>query len=573
VNIKTKITLALSFLFAVILMLGGLGAWYLYQLSEEAKEVLKDNYESLEYIRQMRLALEEDPPSPASLQKLEEALGRQEANITEVGEKEATQELRAAISQWKNSRQPSALKNIRNWLYEVETLNMQAIVRKSTQAEATAQRIRTYMLAIAFGCALITFSLLWSFPGYIADPIHALTQGIRDIAQRNYEKRLDFTTQDEFGELASAFNLMAQKLDEYEHSSLARILFEKRRTETIISQLPDAILGLDENRIILFANPVATQLLGMREQELIGKYAPDVAMQNDLLRTLLQESPSGSSLRIYADEKESYFTRVVLQVTSPDPEQSLLGHVVMLRNVTTFKELDAAKTHFIATISHELKTPISSIKMGLKLLEDSRVGELNAEQQHLLANIGNDSERLLRITAELLDLSQVETGNIQLNRQSVSPREIALLALQSLQMQASQKNIRIESDIADDLPQVQADVEKTAWVLVNFLSNAIRFSHPDSKIIVKVLPQNQQVCFSVQDFGKGIEEKYQQRIFERYFQVAGAPGPKTGTGLGLAISKEFIEAQQGVIGVMSKPLEGSTFYFLLPQVPNARIGQ
>src|SRR6202012_301393 len=179
----------------------------------------------------------------------------------------------------------------------------------------------------------------------------------------------------------------------------------------------------------------------------------DVALSNDLMRTLLQEGPSRKDLKIFCDNKESYFSKDVLDVTN---NQSIIGQVIVLRNITPFHELNEAKTNFIATVSHELKTPLSSIKMSARLLTDLRVGELNGEQQELIRTITDDADRLLKITGELLNMSQVETGNIQLKLQPANPAMIVEQAIQAVAFQAQQKGIRIDSSVAKGLPLIQA---------------------------------------------------------------------------------------------------------------------
>jgi NtrC-family two-component system sensor histidine kinase KinB len=201
--------------------------------------------------------------------------------------------------------------------------------------------------------------------------------------------------------------------------------------------------------------------------------------------------------------------------------------------------------------------------MSLKLLNDERVGSLNTEQGQLVSHIKDDNDRLLKITSELLELSQVETGNIQLNFVPVNPMQIVDYAVTSIQFQAQQKQVQLAVLKDDNLPDVQADIEKTAWVLVNFLSNALRYSAEKSKIIIQVTQHKDLVEFSVKDFGKGIDETYQKRLFDRYFQVPTDGQNKSGSGLGLAISKDFINAQGGTIGVQSEIGAGSRFYFTL----------
>jgi signal transduction histidine kinase len=294
-----------------------------------------------------------------------------------------------------------------------------------------------------------------------------------------------------------------------------------------------------------------------------------VALRNDLLRTLLTDEAPDRPLRIYADGRESYFTKETLEVLLPAADspgsngQAIsAGRVVVLRNITSFKELDLAKTNFIATISHELKTPIASLKMSLRLLENEKLGTLNAEQRQLLAQIGDDAGRLLNITGELLDLSQAETGNIQLNLQFVSPRDVVDLAVQAIRLQAEQKGVGLDVEVSET-PPVQADLEKTAWVLVNFLSNAVRYSPENGRVSVKVIQKSDKVVFSVQDQGPGIAAQYQPRIFDKFFQVPGDIRGRSGTGLGLAIAKDFVTAQGGRIGVESESGHGSVFFFEL----------
>lgn len=558
-KIKTKLSLGLGFLFAVIIVIGSVGANYIYTISRESKEILKDNYESIQYMKRMMQDLDASD-SKLFFKNFEANLRLQEENLTEPGEKEYTASLRDELTRMKEKGiSPEGIQSMKKNLYNITDLNMQAILRKNDQAQEKADNVLTYMGAIGGICFLIVFTFIINFPGYIADPIRELTRSIKQISDKNYHQRLHFQSNDEFGELAEAFNAMAEKLEQYENSNLAKILFEKTRIETIINQMKDAIIGLNEKRVILFANIKASQLLGLSEQEMIGKYAPDVALTNDLMRLLLASDAALKPVKIFADNKESYFTKENISIVSEDRS---IGEVILLKNITQYQELDQAKTNFIATISHELKTPIASIKLSSKLLEDNRVGDLNEEQQQLVANIKGDSERLLKITAEVLNMAQVETGKIQLNFQTVAAKDIVQYAIRALKFQAEQKQISLEADMAEDLPGVHADLEKTAWVMVNLLSNAIRYSPENGIIRIAVMAENATLRFSIRDSGKGIDPIYQDKIFDKFFQVPGSH--KNGTGLGLAIAKEFIMAQNGNIGLNSGGGEGTTFYFQLP---------
>ena len=576
-KIKTKLTLGVGLLFILIILLAMVGARYITALKNDTENILVANYNTLEYSRNMLLAIDETETDPDAFVKFESNLLKQENNITEIGERETTGQLAEHFKQWKGNHTNIALQyNMRKDIAELMRLNMEAIQRKSKKATETAAAAINWILITGTLCFLIAFTLLINLPGHIANPIKEISKSIKQISEKNYAQRVHFESHSEFGELARSFNSMAEKLQEYDSSNLSNLLFEKKRIETLINNMHDPVIGLDEKRKILFVNDEALKILGIPEEELIGKLAQDVAITNDLVRSLMQDLISANtvtssstaqkspSIKIFADNKESYFEKEIVTITiipTGEKERKLIGHVIVLKNITPFKELDFAKTNFIATISHELKTPISAIKMSLQLLENQMTGPINAEQKSLIESISDDSNRLLKITSELLNMSQVETGKIQLSLQKSNPSQIIDYALDAVKKEAEEKQIEIEVIKREPLPQVKADAEKTAWVLVNLLTNAIRYSSGNSRITIEIESDLQQLTFSVKDQGKGIDKRYQEKIFDRYFQIPGSS--KSGTGLGLAISKEFIEAQGGSIGLSSEIGLGSTFYFKL----------
>ena len=595
-TLKSKISFSLVFLFSIILVLGGLAAFYLNRLSDDSKAILTDNYISLEFVSNMQKALN-TLTDPDALTDFEANLKKEEANITEVGEQQATNAVRREFTRLRGgATDPVTINRIRQNLFIIDDLNRQAIARKSETAAGTAKDGLFWLAAVGTLIFLIVFSFVINVPNYIANPLRELTRGIKQVASRNFEERLNFRSSDEFGELARSFNGMAQKLDEFEHSNLARILFEKKRIDTLIQIMSDGIIGLDQNKYVLFINQVASRLLGLSEADLVGKYAPDVAAHNDLMRTLIQDVVAPAKgptfipqptpvneptlLKIYDGDKESYFNRQTQPVDitrTGDTQTVRAGYVIVLKNVTSYKELDLAKTNFIATVSHELKTPISSIKMSLKLLDDQRIGgfqvkdvelvdpwRLNNEQKELVTHLRNDADRLLTITGELLNMAQVESGQIQLNLQPVTPGDIVDYAVNALQVTAEQRRIMLQIDLPANLPQVRADPEKASWVLVNFLSNAVRHSPDEGRIEVSALPVQQGVEFRVRDYGAGIRPEHRHRVFDRYFRAPGSGGQASGTGLGLAISSEFIQSMNGQIGLDTTVTNGASFWFTLP---------
>lgn len=562
-KLKTKLSLGMGFLFLVILIFGILGIFYITKLKDDATRIIENNHESLVFVNHMEQALNNLETSNRALIEFEKYLKKQESNITEIGEKEQSENLRRNFELLKTDKHNlSVIVEIRNNLISVSEINQNAILRKNEIAQHTADNAIVLLTILFTILTLITFSFVVNFPDFISKPVRAFSEGISAIANKQYDERIHLDQKDEFGDLANAFNSMAEKLNAYEHSNLARITFEKSRIETIINQMKDGIVGLDEKRNILFLNMVAGTLLGLQEKEIIGKYAPDVALKNDLMRKLLLSETDHKELKIFADNKESYFNKDVFIVTNQD---KIIGHVIVLRNITPFHELNEAKTNFIATVSHELKTPLASIKMSAKLLTNEKVGGFNSDQKDLINSIVEDADRLLKITGELLTMSQVETGNIQLKLQSVSPIEIVENAVQTVLFQAQQKGVEIQVSTMNGLPTVYADKEKSAWVLINLLTNAIKNSYQNTKIELGIIQQKNHLDFFVKDYGYGIEEKYLPKIFDRYFKVPGTH-ERTGTGLGLAISKEFIEAQNGQLSVSSNLGEGSRFCFSLPLV-------
>ena len=201
------------------------------------------------------------------------------------------------------------------------------------------------------------------------------------------------------------------------------------------------------------------------------------------------------------------------------------------------------------------------MKMSLQLLENESIGSLNEEQQHLIASIKDDTNRLLRTTGELLNITQVETGKTQLEIEKSNVLQIVTEAVDATQKLAEQKNIKLFTAFPDTIPDVWADREKTTWVVSNLITNAIRYSYENASIQVQLSEDDSYVKIIVKDNGLGISSQYTGKIFDRYFRIPGSE--KEGTGLGLAISKEFIEAQQGLITVESELGSGSTFTVFL----------
>jgi len=599
-NIKTKIIIALGVLFATIAFLGLLGSHYLDRTANDSVAMMTDNYQSIQNTREMSLALQEivaplqliDMVKVEKRKKIREAaskferhLNLQAKRVTGETEKKLTEELRNDFNNFETRILDSLTydgafsygiyfqsQHLNSLLKDVYEINEKSFITKTEEPNEIADRITMFSIIIGFFfTGFVIFSLFY-FPNYIANPIRNLTEGIKQIAQKNYNERLPVKSGDEFGEMAHSFNLMAQKLEEYDKTNINQILSEKQRIETIISRMNEAIIGLDSQKSVLFVNPIAEKLIGMSEEEMTGKPASELVLKNDIFANLVREilkeevteDKALNAVTISKNGEELYYDKDIMIVQNPDNQRDKedVGYVVILKNITELKTQDLAKTNFMATLSHELKTPISAIGMSLNLIEDDRLGGLNEDQKDLTTTIRHNTTRLLKMVNEILDISKIETGNVQLNYEETSAEILVDRAISNVKTFIDEKDIKIKKTVEGEVNNLQLDVLKTTGVLTNFLTNALRYSSKGEPIEINVYRQNGHVQFSVKDYGPGITKQEQGKIFKKYHR---AKNDKTkGTGLGLAISKEFIEAQGGKIWLESQVGEGSRFSFSLP---------
>lgn len=454
-------------------------------------------------------------------------------------------------------------------LVSLSVVNLQILTATEPTSPAAGPGLQWALVWVSIIGGLCIVCGLWmlkQLPSSINNPVKEITDGIKEIANHNYEQRLNLESK-EFEEVSKNFNRMAKRLADYNSSTLAEIKAAKNYMETIINSVKEPIIGLDNAMTILFINDEALSILNLQREEILLKPAQEIALRNDLLRRLLRglqdafdekSTSKNEPLKIYADNKESYFQMRCMK-TGREGSSQKEGYVILLKNITEFKELDSAKTTFISTISHELKTPISAILMSLQLLEDCRVGSLNEEQKELAQSIQDNSDRLLSITSELLNMTQVESGKLQLKPRITKPIELIEYAIKANRIQAEKFNIQIEVQYPEEkMGKLFVDSEKIAWVLTNLLSNAIRYSAENGRIIIGARQtKDNWIEMFVRDFGKGIDPRYHQSIFEHYFRV---PGTKVqGSGLGLSISKDFVEAHGGTLTVDSELGKGSCF--------------
>ncbi|WP_192348688.1 ATP-binding protein [Algoriphagus sp. Y33] len=600
-KVKHKLSLSLAFLFAVIILLSSTGVYYLSQLATDSAAILKDNNRTLSYMRNIDKAVDQIQSAIISgnnveteltpyLQTLTENIKLQQENITEPAEQNITDKLEANLNRLTLVLRDTGLDSISRDSYssnllpvmqeiksitdDIYLINEKTMIRKNEQANATADKTVLYMGIVGSASVLIGLMLLFWLPAYISKPLATFNKAIGEIARGNYKQTISGESKDEFGELARSFNTMAAKLDEYEHSSLAKILKEQKRLNALINQLDEVVLGLDESKRVIFANEHCLQLLDLPKNEVINKYAPDIAIKSPLMSNLIQELMMGYSskgaknyqpVKIVENNKDKLYSKNVIDVaTKPTGEDRriLVGHVVLLTDITDFSEKDKAKTHFIATLSHELKTPVAAIDMSAKLLRNPKSGPLSGNQEELLATIEGNNERIRRMINEVLDVSKIESGTIDVKMGEASAEDLIDNAIDGVHLFLDGKNLKITKNIEGVHSFIKVDAHKTVWVLNNFLTNAIRYAPEGSTIDVKAEMVGSRLKISVTDQGKGIATDDQQKVFLKFNRLSKTE--TGGTGLGLAISKEFVEAMGGKIGVQSSANHGATFWITFP---------
>ena len=421
-------------------------------------------------VKQIKKGLYNDSVLISSIQNesniFEKKLEQETNNITETGESELVNKLHNDYREYLNIYQE--IKSFRsfnedniNQLYEqysevrkstsgIYNLNMVAIQKKSNELQNLADDITIYMVIVAAISIIIALSFIFYFPSRIVEPIKRLTERIKSISERNYNQKLDVKTKDELGELTNAFNVMAERLRLYEAKHIDQLLFEQKRMESLMDNLEDGVLMIDENKKVVVANQTILNVTELKESDIVSHYIPDVAAHNDLIREIYKlalkingDNDSDRPLRIVLNDKELFYKvekEEIRTYSELSHKEAFIGYLILLKNITQFRARDVAKTNLLATVSHELKTPLSSINLSLKMLEDKRVGDLNKEQSDLVNALRTQSNRLLRVINEVMNYSQIETGNIKLRFSPVKPEDIIDLGVTALMLQISEKN-------------------------------------------------------------------------------------------------------------------------------------
>jgi NtrC-family two-component system sensor histidine kinase KinB len=378
-------------------------------------------------------------------------------------------------------------------------------------------------------------------------------------------------SKDEIGMMAKDFNVMVKKLKAYRDLNFKQILSEKHKSEAIIRSIDDGLIVLNSELKIEDINPTAAKIFDKKPDEIKGRHLLEITKDEKLFdyvkRSFVSETvskladPDANILTVGKGQSRQHYLFSVTPVLAG--EEAVISMVLLLRDITRLKELDRLKSEFVMAASHELKTPITSIGMSISLLKEKSMVKLDSKESELLNAADEEVQRLKALVNDLLDISWIEAGKMPIDFDSVSVELIFEKAVGVLKNQADEKNIELSYNLPDDLPPIEADLNKITWVLTNLISNSLRYTDTNGYIRLSAKLAGSQIYISVADNGAGIPYEYQSRIFDKFVQVKTEKA-LGGSGLGLAICKEIVRAHGGTIWLDSQPNKGSTFTFAVP---------
>jgi two-component system, NtrC family, sensor histidine kinase KinB len=622
VSLKGKLLLAQAPLALALALLGVLSSAVTTRLGAESRLILADNYRSVLAAERMKEALERiNSAALVSLAghhdetraeiatntaRLERELSAQEHNITEPGEGIVTGQLRAAwreyvasVTELERSDEASraslyfsrlspGFTRANHLADQILAINQDAMVRKVDAAERRArvfEHLVTLAVVVALAAGLLASVWLTTRAlrplGVVAAAVRRFGEG--DLKARAAVRGLNKT--DEIAAVAIEFNRMAEGLERYRRSSLGELLQAQQAAQAAIDSLPDPVLLLDAGGGLTGVNGAATRLLAIDPDRPAGEI---YARADPSVRAVVEK------LRAHVlGGKGPYvpkgFEEAVRVATTPDGERILLpraapiydeggsvtGAAIVLQDSTRLFRFDELKNDLVATVAHEFRTPLTSLRMALHLCTDGVVGALTAKQADLLFAARDDCERLQTIVDELLNLSRIDAGQIDLHKRRADPETLVGAALDVHRAAAEQAGVALSSEVPPGLPDVFVDPDRLQLVFSNLLGNALRFAPKGTRVVVRALPDAptvgardhrvadvSAVRFEVRDQGPGIGKEHQAALFEKFFRVPGSPAG--GSGLGLFIAKGLVQAHGGQIGVQSTPGAGATFWFTLP---------
>ncbi|TMA27581.1 MAG: HAMP domain-containing protein [Deltaproteobacteria bacterium] len=563
-SLRSKLLLAQAPLALVLALLGVVALRTLSELGRSSQRILKDNYRSVLAAQRMKDALEQmdRKRSPEAAAQFEAELKAQEDNLTEPGEKELTERLRQEWTAYQQGQPRYA--QVRDAAQRILEINQDAMVQKSEQAQRTAesnQSLLVFATVIGLLFGLVSSAALTN---RALRPLSRLSMAVRRIGEGDLDTRARIAGEDEIARLGREFDTMADKLREYRNSSLGELLQAQQASQAAIDSLPDPVLVLGVDGRVLNVNQSAeTSLQIQAGPDPLGRAEPQVREAIERVR-LHVVGGKGAYVPRGLEEAVPLRDRRLLPRGAPlySEQGAVSGATVVLQDVTRLLRFDELKNDLVATVAHEFRTPLTSLRMAIHILVEGTVGRINDAQAEMLFAAREDCERLQGIVDDLLDLSRIQAGKVEVEPAPISSKALVEGAVAVREDGAAEAGVKLRVEITEPVLPVLADPERVGLVFDNLISNAVRHSARGTDVTVRAQANGKQVRFEVADQGQGIAPEYRERIFEKFFRVPGTKGE--GIGLGLYISREIVRAHGGEMGVASEPGKGSRFWFTLP---------
>ena len=601
-SLRQKLLIGFGGLLLIIALIGVKNIVQVTDLGGAIDSILKENYRSVIACQDMKEALERMDDGALSIilgsrkegtqaidkktLDFEKALNIELSNITVKGEGDMAHHLQVLYSQYKSaiftmedsSLPPGKLRKIyftdlkplfgeiKNTADKILTMNQKNMYDESQQARKKASIARHEMYVLLLMGAVFAVCYMFLIGKWILRPIKNLTQSVDEIRQGNLDLVVKSNTHDEIGHLSVAFNEMTAGLRELRRKDEDKLIRMQQSTQQTFNILPNAVAMIDLDGKVEIASETASKTFGLkRGVQIQGLH---VKWMTDLFKEALASDPvqmqkkSAPVIQHFVNAEEHYFQPTAVPILNK--WKQMTGVILVLNDVTKQMEQDELKREFISTVSHQLKTPLTSVRMALHILLEEKIGSLTPKQADVLIAAREDSERLHEIIDNLLDISRIESGKMEMDIKPVSPGELVLNAAESFRSTAKDNGVNLTSDLPEDLPNVMADTTQITHVFANLISNALKYTPSQGTITISAQTDKEQVRFGVSDTGKGIPSQYLDQVFDRFFRVPGQE-METGTGLGLSIVKEIVEAHNGAVNAKSTDGEGSTFSFTLPR--------
>jgi two-component system phosphate regulon sensor histidine kinase PhoR len=429
-------------------------------------------------------------------------------------------------------------------------------VARPTAAVDSALSVITRSILIAVVItAAVAAGLSLAIGSTVMRPLGRLAQAARSIASGNLAERVRPRPSGEVGELADAFNHMAESLQEL----VAAASQERERLIATLNSSVDAVLAVDSEGRITFANQAAERLFERSQGDLVGKPFAWALPDEEVMEALRASREEGRREDRLIERANRQYFRVI---TTPIIGGGEWMALVVFHDLSDVRRVEQVRRDFVANVSHELRTPLASIKSVIETLAGGAL-EDEAAARDFLSRADTEVDRLVQIVEELLELSRIESGELPMAQEPVEMASVVADAVERLRPQAEKQGLSLSVDVAADLPPIIGDAERLARVVVNLLQNAVKFTPAGGSVQVSARLAESDVTVKVSDTGVGIAPEDLPRIFERFYKSdrARASG---GTGLGLAVVKHIVEAHGGTVSVESEPGRGSTFSFSIP---------